>query len=94
VKYYLDEDLSPKIAEILRKDGIDAVSAHEVGMLQESDFAQLEYASSHKRCMVTKNRNDFIKLSVLFLTKTGRIAVCSSYRHHFPETNSTKLRRH
>jgi predicted nuclease of predicted toxin-antitoxin system len=83
VKYYLDEDLSPKVAEILRKDGIDAVSAHEVGMLQESDFTQLKYASSHKRCMVTKNRNDFIKLSVLFFNENrphcGVLIVPASY---------------
>jgi predicted nuclease of predicted toxin-antitoxin system len=83
VKYYLDEDLSPKIAVILRKDGVDALSAHEISMLQESDFAQLTYASSHKRCMVTKNRNDFIKLSVLFFNENrphfGVLIVPASY---------------
>jgi predicted nuclease of predicted toxin-antitoxin system len=46
LKYYLDEDLSPKIAEILRKHLVDAISAHEVGMLQASDIKQIERASS------------------------------------------------
>lgn len=64
MKYYLDEDISPRIAEILRKNGIDAVSSHEAGMLQVSDLEQLSYASSRKRCMVTRNRNDYIKLTV------------------------------
>ncbi|OGL41255.1 MAG: hypothetical protein A2161_22480 [Candidatus Schekmanbacteria bacterium RBG_13_48_7] len=66
MKYYLDEDLSPKIAEILRKLGIDVLSAHEIGMLMASDQEHLEAASREKRCVVTRNRNDFIKLTLLF----------------------------
>jgi len=70
MKYYLDEDLSPKIAEILRQDGIDAKSAHKAGMLQASDLEQLEYVSSKKRYMVTRNRYDFIRLTVQFFNET------------------------
>ena len=64
--FYVDEDLSPKIAEILRKNGIDALSVHESGMLEGSDRQQLEYAAREKRCFVTRNRNDFIKLTLQF----------------------------
>lgn len=67
MKFYLDEDLSPKIAVILRKNGIDALSAHEAGMLEASDRQQLEFAAQEKRCLVTRNRNDFIKLTLQFL---------------------------
>lgn len=69
MKYYLDEDLSPKIAEILRKHDIDAISAYEVGMVQKSDREQIERASSEKRCIITRNRNDFIQLTIQFLNE-------------------------
>ncbi len=74
MKFYIDEDLNPKIAEVLRKDGIDAVSANEAGMLQASDLEQMEYAASAKRCIVTRNRNDFIKLTVQFFNE---------HKHHY-----------
>lgn len=66
MKYYLDEDLSPKVAEILRKYSIDAISVHEIGMTQAEDIEHLKLASSEKRCLVTRNRNDFIRLTVQF----------------------------
>jgi len=66
VKYYLDEDLSPKIAELVRKQGIDCISTHEVKMLQTTDFEQLEFAIKQGRCLVTKNRDDFIRLTNRF----------------------------
>ena len=66
MKLYLDEDISPKVSVILRKKGIDAVSAHEAGMLEASDEEQLSFAASEGRTMVTRNRNDYITLTVQF----------------------------
>jgi predicted nuclease of predicted toxin-antitoxin system len=66
VKLYLDEDISPKVSEILIKKGMDAVSAHETGMLEASDDDQLAFAAAAGRAMVTRNRNDFIALTVQF----------------------------
>jgi hypothetical protein len=69
MKYYLDEDLSPTISQMLRKRGVDAISAHEIGMVQASDRKQLEHAVSQSRCIVTRNRDDFIRLTVQFFNE-------------------------
>jgi len=61
--------LPPRIAEILREEGGGADSAFDAGMLQASDLEQLEYAISKKRCVVTRNRNDFIRLPLLFFNE-------------------------
>jgi predicted nuclease of predicted toxin-antitoxin system len=63
VKFYLDEDLSPKIALALRKKGIDAVSAHDQGNVQFTDAEQLAYAAGKGRCLVTRNARHFLVLS-------------------------------
>ena len=64
MKLYLDEDISPKVSAILRKKGIDAVSAHEAGMLEATDDEQLSFAAADGRATVTRNRDDFITLTV------------------------------
>lgn len=69
MKYYLDEDISPKIAALLKKRGIDAIGAHDAGKVQLSDREQLDHASAEGRCMVTRNRDDFIRLTVQFFNE-------------------------
>ncbi|MDO8445552.1 MAG: DUF5615 family PIN-like protein [Deltaproteobacteria bacterium] len=93
MKYYLDEDLSPKIAEILKKHRIDAVSAHDVGMIQASDMDQLEYASSKGRCLVTRNRNDFIRLTVQFFNEHRPHAGILIIPHTLPCDNFSLIAR-
>ncbi|MCG6880310.1 MAG: DUF5615 family PIN-like protein [Deltaproteobacteria bacterium] len=69
MKFYLDEDISPKVAELLKKKKIDAVSTHEANMAQASDRDQMIYAASQERTVVTRNRDDFIRLTVQFFNE-------------------------
>ena len=60
--FYLDENLPPAIAEALRRRGLDAVSAHEIGRTGISDPEQLAFAASEGRCLVTCNLRHFVEL--------------------------------
>jgi len=64
IRFYLDADLSPKIAVIGRGLGLDVVSAHEVGMTEAVDADQLARAAAEGRVLVTRNRDDFLALTL------------------------------
>lgn len=63
MKLYLDEDLSPRLAEASRRRGHDATSSHEVGNNELSDEVQLRYAAQQGRHLVTYNRRDYLVLA-------------------------------
>ena len=69
MKICLDEDIAPEVAVILRSLGVDATSVHESGRQGLSDREQLELAAVEDRCLVTRNRNDFILLTREFFEK-------------------------
>ncbi len=62
VAFLLDEDVNPRVAEIAL--GLDVISVHEIGRRGLNDWEQLEFAVSENRTIVTRNRDDFIKLAV------------------------------
>jgi hypothetical protein len=70
--FILDEDVHPAAAPAARKLGLDVVSVHELGRRGKdfSDAAQLRHAASEGRIMVTRNRDDFIRLTREFF-RTG-----------------------
>ncbi len=91
MKLYLDEDISPKVSEILRKKGTDAVSAHETGMLEASDDEQLSFAAADGRTMVTRNRDDFITLTVQFFNDLKPHRGLIIVPHTIPGSEFSKL---
>jgi len=84
LKLLLDEDLSPKVAEFLRKKGLDALSVHDIKRTGLSDREQLEFSAAQGRCFVTRNRNDYIILTRQFFTAhrphKGVLVISSSHR--------------
>ena len=84
MKLYLDENLSPRIAEILRASGLETVSAHEVGNLGLDDQAQLRHAARQGRALVTLDVGDFVGLATEALRQNelhgGIILVPSVWR--------------
>ena len=91
MKLYLDEDISPKVSEILRKKRMDAVSAHETGMLEASDDEQLAFAVAQGRAMVTRNRDDFITLTVQFFNDLKPHCGLIIVPHTIPGSGFSKL---
>ena len=88
MRLYLDEDINPKIAEILQRSGCNAVSTQGAGNRGADDEAQLVYASRIDAALVTRNRNDFIALTTQFLDEgrkhSGVIIVPHSVRADDP----------
>jgi hypothetical protein len=66
MRFYLDEMLSPIIAQIVRWSGVDIVSAVEIGRTGTPDEIHLRYAAAEGRCIVTKNYDDFHALTGRF----------------------------
>ena len=62
VKVYLDEDVRPLLARILRERGYDVISAVEMKRTGLSDEEQILCAIKEKRAILTHNIKDFIKL--------------------------------
>lgn len=64
VKLLLDENISPKVAEILRREnGIDAVHVRDRGGLGTLDHEVLDLAFGEDRILVTSNVADFVELA-------------------------------
>ena len=84
MSFYLDEDLSPTIADILRGRGLDVTSAHQVGTTQLSDDQQLQHATHANRALVTRNVRDYVLLANTWIARgqnhQGIILIPASFR--------------
>ena len=63
VKLLIDENISPKVAEVLRREGIDACAVRDRGLLEASDPEVFDRAFSEDRIVVTANVDDFEELA-------------------------------
>ena len=66
MRFLLDEDLPPGAAEIARSLGVDAVGVHEISRRGYADDEQLRFAAAEERVFITRNRDDFLLLTVEF----------------------------
>ena len=59
-KLYLNEHLSPRLSAQLHRHGFDVLSSQEAELLSADDDAQLIFAVSAQRAIVTFNFRDFV----------------------------------
>jgi predicted nuclease of predicted toxin-antitoxin system len=64
---YTDEDMSALVATLLRSRGLDVTTVPEQATLGKTDPAQLEFAASLNRCLLTHNRVDFERLHLQYM---------------------------
>lgn len=60
---YIDEDITDRLAAVLRQRGFEAIAAHETGLVSVADEMHLTYAAEHNMILLTSNRDDFIRLA-------------------------------
>jgi predicted nuclease of predicted toxin-antitoxin system len=63
VRFFIDEDLSPKLAEECHRAGYDATSVRDRGMLQAGDREVSALCFAEDRILVTNNAADFLRLA-------------------------------
>ena len=66
IRLLLDEDVWPGLAEALRNAGYDTISVHEIGRLGFSDTAQLDFAITENRAIISHNIRDFVPLAQMY----------------------------
>ena len=82
-RLYLDEDVLPELARVLRSAGHDAVSAHEVGALGLTDEEQLIRATAQGRALLSFNFRHFIRIAQELYEAGGHHAgIVVSYRQY------------
>ena len=66
MRYLLDENTPPRLAELLRERGYDALHVREAGRRGLSDAAQLAFAAEQDRVFVSRDYDDMPRLTRTF----------------------------
>lgn len=83
IKFYLNEDIAPDLAKLLRERGFDAISTYEAGMRGKSDEEQMEFAQQQERAILSCNFHDYLRLArEWFLAGKEHYGVIVSYRQY------------
>jgi uncharacterized protein with PIN domain len=97
MRFLLDEDLNPAVAEIARGLGLDVISVHEISRRGYLDEEQLRFSAGQQRIFLTRNRDDFLRLTVAFFqvgeAHAGLLIVPHSLPNHRPEWIAHALKR-
>lgn len=97
MRFLLDEDVNPAVAEIGRGLGLDVVSVHELDRRGFTDEEQLRFSIAEARIFVTRNRDDFLRLSLAFFHRgelcPGLLIVAHSLPNSRPERLARALER-
>jgi hypothetical protein len=67
VRLYFDEDADARLAEALRRRGFNVETTASARRLRMPDEAQLTYAASQQRALVTHNVKDFPRIHAEWL---------------------------
>ena len=68
IEFHLDEDVNPVVAAMLRAANVACRTSQDVGLLGETDAAQLSHAAAAGTALVTHNRDDFVALDEAYRT--------------------------
>ena len=79
LRFHLDEHISPKVAEALRRHGVDVTTTIGAGLRSASDTAQLDFCLREMRVLVTQDA-DFLRHSRNTAIAHAGIVYCNSQR--------------
>ncbi|MBI4408133.1 MAG: DUF5615 family PIN-like protein, partial [Gemmatimonadetes bacterium] len=60
MRFLLDEDVNPRVAELAWELGLDVSSVHEIKRRGLTDHDQLQHAAEDGRVFVTRNLDDYL----------------------------------
>jgi hypothetical protein len=83
IRFHLDEDADPAIAEGLRLRGVDVTTSQQAGLLGAVDRIQLAYAHAQGRVLFTHD-DDHLRLNAQGVEHSG-IAYCHRLRRSIGE---------
>ncbi len=66
---YTDEDVTSRLAILVRQRGFDARSAQEADMIEQPDEAHLAYATTHRMVLLSFNQRDYVQIAQQWTAK-------------------------